>query len=137
MKTKLRLLTEGDNHCEDLEWNDLCYTITKYMNKVNPDSYWIARVENFGWANRNGSMAKFHASRADILLSKILPDCECSFKVYKYGKYGLAINNAHHDKPCGGEWYYILKAKGGESKIRDDERDNCEMCGQSITLCKC
>jgi hypothetical protein len=45
-------------------------------------------------------------------LFAILPKTDCSFKVYfDKAKEEIAIDNAHHDKPCGGEWYIITVAK--------------------------
>ena len=107
---KRNLIVSGSNCCEDWEWDDLTGEITARINKVNPSGRWYARVSNFGWMNRSGEK-KFHATTGHELLCGCLPDCECSFKVYKYGRSGFAINNSHHDKPCGGEWYFIVKSK--------------------------
>ena len=61
------------------------------------------------WRSLNGEKL-FHATTGRELLRAVLPDCDCTFKVYRYGR-GLAINNAHHDSPTWAEWYYILPCK--------------------------
>ena len=100
-------IVEGSNSCEDFEWEDLCEELTHHMRTRNPSLSWTARVEGFGWRSIDGTMDVFRAESGRDLLLKILPNTVCSFKIYKHGRYGFKINNAHHDKPCGGEWYYI------------------------------
>ena len=102
---------EGTNSCEDFEWQDLCDDLTALMDRINPDGLWKARVENFGWMSRSGTKDSFEARTGRELLMAILPNCECSFQIYRHGRTGIKINNAHHDKPCGGEWYYVEKSK--------------------------
>ena len=62
-------------------------------------------VENFGWANRSGFAEGLTTKFA---LTEILPDTECTFSV-KFNETRIVINNAHHDKPTGGEIYVITK----------------------------
>ena len=99
--------------CEDSDiyewgWQDLCDYLTELM-KRNPHGGWKAEANNFGWRSLSGHKF-FHAETGQDLLREVLPDCECTFTVYRYGK-GLAINNAHHDSPVGKEWYYITPWK--------------------------
>ena len=100
-----RLIIEGSNTCEDYEWDEVTYLLQALINKKNPVGYWHVKVENFGWRKMSGN-AYFHATDSQNLISSILPDTACNFKIHNYGK-GLALQNFHHDSPCGDEWYYI------------------------------
>ena len=90
------------------EWNDLCAYLTELMQR-NPHNDWRTEVHHFGWRSLNGYKI-FSATTGKDLLRQVLPDTDCTFRVYRYGK-GLAINNAHHDSPYWAEWYYILPYK--------------------------
>ena len=99
--------------CEDSDivtwaWEDVCEILTDLMKK-NVHGGWKAEVNNFGWRGQDG-YKMFRSDTGKKLLREVLPDCECSFKVYRYGR-GLAINNAHHDSPVWNEWYYISPCK--------------------------
>ncbi len=96
------LVVEGSNSCDEYEWDDLCREIDNFTQMR---SYWKAEVVNFGWMKRTGHKY-FIADNAQDLLGAVLPNTECSFKVYKWKK-GIAINNAHHDSPTWKEWYFI------------------------------
>lgn len=101
--------------CEDsdvmqMAWDNMVDVITEHMHKHNKHSGWRAKVKNFGWRSQDGHK-DFRAESGKELLSQVLPDTECTFKVYRYG-HGLAINNAHHDSPTWQEWYYISPKKG-------------------------
>lgn len=61
------------------------------------------KVQNFGWRNTCGTSTGLSTENA---LAKILPNCECSFKIRVDGK-RLMIDNSHHDSPVGGEIYTI------------------------------
>jgi len=95
---------------DEFDWDDLMGELTTQMNKINPDGYWKARVENFGWRSLSGQMDTFKATTGQELLGKILPKTDCSFRIKKM-RNGFAINNAHHDSPVWAEWYYVTKAK--------------------------
>jgi hypothetical protein len=82
--------------------------LTERMNKKNPDGYWKAVVNNFGWRSQNGYQY-VEADKGSELLSAVLPKCDCTFRIHNYGK-GFAIQNFHHDSPTGNEWYYITPA---------------------------
>lgn len=116
IKNEIEILLEGTNCCEDFEWDDLNIELTNLMEKIqekiNCNFNWHVEVENFGWNNMNGCK-EFKAKTGKELLHNILPNTECHFKIYNYcgnkkGALGLSINNSHHDKPCGGEWYHII-----------------------------
>ena len=107
---KRNLLLEGSNSCEDFEWEDLTLALTEIMEERNPSGLWKAEMKNFGWKGVNGEKT-FTTNDGKEMLNKILPNTDCSFKIYKYGRNGIAINNAHHDSPMWAEWYYITKAK--------------------------
>ena len=97
---------EGSNSCEEWEWEDLCDAITNFMYELSKEpSEWHATVENFGWRNLNGEK-DFIAENGAKLLSGVLPNTECSFTITLEEDH-ILINNAHHDKPTGGELYKI------------------------------
>lgn len=97
-----------DSDVYEWQWEALCDCLTELMAR-NPHGGWKAEVNNFGWRSLNGSKL-FHADTGKDLLGEVLPKCDCTFKVFRYGR-GLAINNAHHDSPTGNEWYYITPSK--------------------------
>jgi len=88
------------------EWEYTIEALTEKMKEFHPVLWWKATVDNFGWTGANGVTKPFFADTGDKLLRKVLPDTECSFKIY-FRKDCIAINNAHHDSPCWNEWYYI------------------------------
>lgn len=104
-----KLLIDGTNACDDFEWEDITESLTSEMNRKNPSGMWEASVENFGWRSVSGTKPKFRADNGQDLLFKILPETDCHFKIFDIRR-GFKINNAHHDKPMGGELYFILPA---------------------------
>ena len=91
-----------------LEWDSLIEFLSETINRKNPNGYWKIIMNNFGWRNMDG-YKYLHAEKGEDLLRGILPDCDCTFRVFNFGK-GLAIQNFHHDSPTGNEWYYLMPA---------------------------
>ena len=95
------------------EYDYLLMALTDLMGRMNPDSNWVAKVEDFGWQKLDGRK-EFHADNGGDFLKAILPDTECSFKIFVRGDdddQHFVINNTHHDSPVWGvERYYIRKA---------------------------
>ena len=105
------LLGNGSNSEGEDIWDDSCASIDIILNKLkNKPTYWNVEVKNFGWSKLNGHKA-FRAENGRAILMAILPETSCSFKIYRYGSKGFAINNAHHDSPTWDEWYYITPRK--------------------------
>jgi hypothetical protein len=102
-----------DGDLLDFEWDDLCDALTEAMGEINPDGLWYAAVSNFGWRHLSGTKT-FRACTGRELLRCVLPQTECSFKIYRDGDL-LQIDNAHHDAPTGGEWYSIVPAGVAEA----------------------
>jgi hypothetical protein len=101
------LYLEADNHSGDFEWEDTCEDLFNLMEEINPSRRWTAQVEGFGWRGIDGKIPEpFECQSGQDLLFKILPETMCTFKVYREGN-RILIDNAHHDKPCGGEWYTV------------------------------
>ena len=100
-----KLILEGSNNCEDFEWEDLITELSSVIKKKNPNGYWHVEVRNFGWRRINGN-SYFHITDGHNLITSILPNTECNFKIHNYGK-GLAMQNYHYDNPTGNEWHYI------------------------------
>ena len=102
-----QIASEDPDLC-DYNYDCLCDYLTELMAN-NKHGGWVAEVKNFGWRSLNGHKY-FQATNGRELLQAILPKTECTFKIYKYGK-GVAIQNSHHDSPCGNEWYRIKPCK--------------------------
>jgi hypothetical protein len=93
----------------DWEWEYLKNEVTELMARFKT-TYWKVKVKNFGWKKVSGSL-EVEASDFAELAGKILPHTENWFKVYDRGDH-IAINNNHHDSPCGDEWYEIFPQEG-------------------------
>ena len=101
----------NDSDLIDFNFEELIEALTEEMNKLNTKNYyWCASVSNFGWRGLDGEAKPFKAETGKELLSHILPNCDCTFKIFKEGK-GFAIQNFHHDSPTGNEWYHIWLVK--------------------------
>ena len=116
--------------CEDTfyyqcEWEYLIEYLTELIAERNPGGEWCCDMRSFGWRGVDG-YKYFAASDGAELLAAVLPKCECTFKVFDYGK-GFAIQNWHHDSPVGKEWYYIVP----------DERVSCAVCGDKDEIRTC
>lgn len=98
----------------ELAWESEMDYLSEYLDKINPDGYWVASIENFGWRSTSGySYIRTDEGKecsAIQLLRKVLPDTDNHFYVYKH-KRGIKINNYHHDSPSGREWYYLIPIK--------------------------
>jgi hypothetical protein len=108
-----KLYSEGNNDCGD-DWDDNMQDLENLLIEMwgMPKPSWNikAEVNNFGWMNRDGQLEAEVKTASDMMI-KILPNTSCSFKIHRLGRKGLAIENFHHDKPMGGEWYYITLQK--------------------------
>jgi hypothetical protein len=104
-------LTEDES---EYYYSDMLDDLTILMQRINPDELeWHATVENFGWMHQSG-VSDFNATTGEELLRKTLPKTDCSFKIYD-DKTSIRIDNAHHDKPCGGE-IYVITPKNNNKK---------------------
>lgn len=92
--------------CLDFYWEDIENYLTEIMQKKNPNGYWKAKMENFGWRSLDG-LKYLKATTGKELVQKVLPNTNCTFKVFNFGK-GLCIQNWHHDSPMGNEHYYLM-----------------------------
>ena len=90
-------------------WEDMVDELSMIMANLTKrntyDDEWVASVEGFGWRNLDG-VKEFTASTGLEFIRELLPDCYCTFRIYKDGRNRLKINNFHHDSPMG-EWYYV------------------------------
>lgn len=103
-------------------WDDLCLALTDCMEQRNPHGWWHAEVAGFGWRRLDGH-AVFQAHDGQALLCRVLPDADCTFRVYDHaGGRGFAVNNHHHDSGPGGEWYYVEPL----------ENVTCPQCGREF-----
>ena len=95
-----------DSDLFSIWYDDLKEYLTEIMIKKNNESYWFAKVQNFGWRSIDGEKY-INADCGSKLLNSILPNADCTFNIHNYGS-GIAIQNYHHDSPTGNEWYYIM-----------------------------
>lgn len=109
----------NDPDLYSFEWDCLIDNLTELMEKLSHDPmYWYATVEGFGWRNQSGYKV-IKASDGRTLLRELLPDTDCTFRIYKRRNM-LIVRNWHHDSPMGNEYYTIRPAR------------SCERCGECI-----
>ena len=106
-----------DDELDEFAWESMTECLSEILKEINPQGVWSAEVKNFGWRNIDGQIQKFETLDGAEFLRTILPQTDCHFKIFRYGK-GLAIQNYHHDSPTGNEWYYVLPKGGGEENDR-------------------
>lgn len=80
--------------------------LDKVASKYKEECYWVAEVEGFGWRDQSGELDVFYETDARKLLGKILPNCDCTYKIFM-NRTGFELQNFHHDSPTGNEWYTI------------------------------
>jgi len=111
---KDKTLEEITNELDESDFLDgvfetLLEDLTELMQKVSArNSYknrWFAEVSNFGWRSLDGSKT-FRAENGSEFLHKILPDTDCSYKIFRERNV-IKIQNYYHDSPMGKEWYTI------------------------------
>ena len=90
----------------DFEWDYLLGQLNEIIKETNPDGYWYCKVSNFGWLKKSG-YAYLKFDNGKDMIRRVLPQCECSFNVYREGK-TLKIQNYHHDSPTGNDWYELM-----------------------------
>jgi hypothetical protein len=96
--------------CQDsdlltFEWESLTECLTETLNSFNSEGHWRADVENFGWLNQQG-YTEFEADNGSDFLNNILPETDCTFRLFLEDE-RILIQNFHHDSPAGNEWYTI------------------------------
>jgi hypothetical protein len=104
------LLSWGFDEAEELDpdmlWEDMIDYLGSILDKKNKGIHWKCTVNNFGWRSLNGE-AYIEAQEGREFLRKILPETDCHFKIFNFGK-GLLIQNWHHDAPTGAEKYVCM-----------------------------
>ena len=103
---------DGEAWDPEWEWECLTNDLTEVMTTCSEDGHWHVDVNNFGWRNQSGHK-DISVATGQQLLAAILPNTDCTFKIYRYGEDGLALQNWHHDSPMGNEWYYITPTTEG------------------------
>ena len=116
-----RLLVDGmEDYNDELEFKmSVEEPLTELLRRKNRDGYWVGEVKNFGWRSQSGA-GFFRLDSAKDIFQKVLPQTDCHFRVFNYGK-GIAIQNYHHDSPVGNEWYYLVPAT--KKQIDDEDID--------------
>ena len=94
---------------EDINWG-WDTLLTELTNLMNGHDFFHMRVQNFGWQGLFGEK-NIIAETAQQLLSQVLPRTECTFTIYQCDNGVIKIDNAHHDRPFGGEIYTITPIK--------------------------
>jgi hypothetical protein len=104
--------TEIENNCDIINhaYDDFLYFFQELINKIaskyTEEFYWVAEVQGFGWRGQSGGLDVFYETDARKLLGKILPNCDCTYKIFM-NRTGFELQNFHHDSPTGNEWYTI------------------------------
>lgn len=97
----------ADTDLLDGEWELLTDTLSHWLNEIHPGGqWWQAEMRHFGWRGQDG-WKKFRARDGREFLREILPNTDCTFKVFIDPCKAVRIQNFHHDSPVGNEWYYI------------------------------
>jgi hypothetical protein len=91
------------------EWDNMTDELTERLGSINPDGHWHVEVRNFGWRKQSG-YKDFHAEDGKSFLREILPNTDCSFRIFIHNR-EIEIQNFHHDSPWGDEWYTVLPAR--------------------------
>lgn len=89
----------------DFEWECFLEDLNELLKEINPDGYFYCKVSNFGWRNQNG-YAYLQIKSGKELIQKVLPNCDCSFNIFRENN-KIKIQNYHHDSPMGNEWYEL------------------------------
>jgi hypothetical protein len=113
------------------EWEYLVGELDEFIEKHNVDGDWYATVSGFGWQSTDGEKW-FSTNEGRKFLQEVLPNTECTFKVWLDKETGvITIDNAHHDKPTGGEIYTIKPVSDSRCVICQhelDEQTTCQNC---------
>jgi hypothetical protein len=116
-----REIVYNNHEVWDIEWEGMCDVLGSYLLEICPSGKFYVRVENFGWKSVSGEkhfavdMTRTDYEIGAAFLGKILPNTDCTFYIFQReenGKPILVIDNAHHDKPMGGEIYTIYPEEG-------------------------
>lgn len=104
------VLDDVSGDCDIFRWEyeDLLYDLSELLKDWLGEPL-LATVSNFGWRNSSG-YANITAENAGDLLRKVLPNTDCTFRIWIYSDQ-VRIQNFHHDSPMGNEWYEIVKAE--------------------------
>ena len=89
------------------EWSWMTEALGERLKAMNPDGYWYAEVKNFGWRQQSG-YKHFEADDGQSFLREILPETDCTFRVYVLND-EILIQNSDHDSPVGNEWYTVTR----------------------------
>lgn len=120
----------GDQDLYDHEWEWVVDSLTEKMKEIGEEGFWHVSIDDFGW--RDISMrGVFEADDGKAFLSKVLPDCDCTFQIFvrdaDAGKM-FYIRNWHHDSPMG-ESYYVHPIS--EAKFHGEEEEEEEDVSRS------
>lgn len=97
---------DGDEDSQELSYALIDEEIGLHLNGINTERLdYIICVNNFGWRKIYG-VKKVPLSEEADMLEAILPQCDCTFKVW-FVPTGALVQNFHHDSPVGDEWYEV------------------------------
>lgn len=103
---QIREDTWDDPDFFDMAYEGMLGILTEWMDG---HTSWRTDVENLGWQKRSGYLEfDLQEPSGQQLLWKVLPDTECTYKIWKTEE-GLRIQNWHHDSPGGDETYSVRK----------------------------
>ena len=104
------------------EWDFMTEGLSEIMEKLTSrfayKDRWVAEVSNFGWRGLDGHKY-FKAENGSEFLRQVLPDTQCTFRIFK-SRGELRLQNFHHDSPMGKEWYSIRPLTKKEVEEREE-----------------
>lgn len=118
----IRKLVYEDTFLIQDQWEFFTEALGEHLEELNKSGYWNASVEGFGWRSQSGAKIFRSDADPDKFLGNILPDTDCTFKIWISKRPAqIKIQNFHHDSPTGREWYYITPMSNRE--VEKAERD--------------
>lgn len=100
----------ADSDLFSFAWEALTERLSEILRTLNPTGYWHAEVRYFGWRCLSGTK-DFIADDGGRFLDNLLPNTECTFKVFVTDDQTIRLQNFHHDAPTGNEWYSVKAAE--------------------------
>jgi len=113
----------SDQDLYEHEWDYLLESLTEKIGEINEEGYWFVSIDDFGWRNQS-LRGMFEADDGKTFLQKVLPNCDCTFRIYvrdaEDGGKMFYIHNFHHDSPMG-ESYYVWPISAAKFHGEDEE----------------
>ena len=100
------------------EYDNLVSCLTDVIKDMGITE-WLAQGRNLGWQKRRG-YKQFSAGTGRELLRAVLPDTDCTFKIYLHPEH-LAMTVSHHDAPTGESYWLTAQPDDSHGATSDPE----------------